>query len=39
MLKYERIGVSERIDLDKTNESKECITCHYWFSKGKDFNF
>ena len=39
MLQYERIGVSERIDLDKTNESKECITCHYWFSKGKDFNF
>ena len=30
MLKYERIGVSERIDVNKTNLSKECDICHYW---------
>ena len=29
MLKYDRIGISERIDADKTNESRECKFCHY----------
>ena len=29
MLYYDRIGVSEGIDVNKTNESKECNICHY----------
>ena len=30
MLKYERIDISEGIEVNKTNLSKECDTCHYW---------
>ena len=30
MLEYERIDISEGIDIDKTNKSKECDICHYW---------
>ena len=29
MIEYERIDISERIDVDKTNKSKECVLCHY----------
>ena len=29
MLKYERIDISEGIDVNKTNLSKECDICHY----------
>ena len=29
MLEYTRIDVSERLDVNKTNESKECVICHY----------
>ena len=37
MLEYDRIDVSEVIDVNKTNLSKECDICHYWYFK--DFNF
>ena len=33
MLRYERIDVSEGIDIDKTDTSKECMLCHYWYFK------
>ena len=29
MLQYERIDISEGIDVNKTNASKECDICHY----------
>ena len=29
MLYYNRIGVSEGTDIDKTTASKECDICHY----------
>ena len=29
MLYYDRIDVSEGIDINKTNASKECAICHY----------
>ena len=29
MLYYDRIDVSEGIDVNKTSESKECDICHY----------
>ena len=38
MLYYDRIDISEGIDLAKTNSSKECMTCHYWFFN-HGFNF
>ena len=31
MLHYDRIEVSESINVNKTSESKECDICHYWF--------
>ena len=31
MLYYYRIDISKRIDLAKSNNSKECMICHYWF--------
>ena len=30
MLENDRIDISERIDINKTNASKGCDTCHYW---------
>ena len=33
MLEYERIEISEEIDVNKTNLSKECDICHYWYFK------
>ena len=35
MLKYNRIDISEGIDVDKTNESRECKFCHYWYFLNK----
>ena len=31
MLQYKRIDISEGIDVNKTNLSKECDICHYWY--------
>ena len=31
MLEYDRIDVSEGIDVNKTNASKECDICHYLY--------
>ena len=31
MLKYDRIDISEGIDVDKRDRSKECMFCHYWY--------
>ena len=33
MLQYERIDISEVIDFDKSDKSKECMICHYWYFK------
>ena len=39
MLEYDRIDISEGIDLNKTNKSKECILRHYWYFLDKNFNY
>ena len=33
MLQDEKIYVSEGIDTNKANSSKECMICHYWHFK------
>ena len=33
MLYYDRIDISEGIDPIKSNKSKECMICHYFFFK------
>ena len=37
MLEYDRIDVSEGIDINKTSESKKCDICHYWYFKDIGF--
>ena len=39
MLEYNRIDISEGIDVNKTRESKECDICHYWYFKHIDFKY
>ena len=39
MLQYERIKVSEGIDINKSNKSKECMIYHYWDFKDIDYKF
>ena len=31
MLYFDRIDVSEGTNVNKTNASKECGICHYWY--------
>ena len=37
MLQYEKIDVSEGIDVNKASASKECELFHYWFFKDIGF--
>ena len=39
MLEYDRINISDRIDVNKTNKSKECMLCHYWYFLDKSFTY
>ena len=39
MLRYQKIDVSEGIDINKTTTSKECELCNYWFFKDIQFKF
>ena len=39
MLDYDRIDVSEGIDINKTSTSKECDICHYCYFLDKRFKF
>ena len=39
MLEYQRIDISEGIDVDMSNKSKECMLCHYWYFLNKNFSY
>ena len=39
MLEYDRIDISEGIDMDKANKSKECDIYYYWYFLEKNFNY
>ena len=39
MLQYQKIDVSEGIDINKSSASKECELCHYWLFKNVRFKF
>ena len=39
MLEYDKIDISEGIDMNKTSESKECDICHYWQFSDKNFSY
>ena len=38
MLEYNRIDISEGIDINEANASQECI-CHYWYLKDIGFKY
>ena len=37
MLKFNKIDMTEGIDLNKTNKSKKCMFYHYWYDLNKNF--
>ena len=39
MLKYDRIDISEGIDVNRKDKSKECMFCHYWYFLNKNFSY
>ena len=39
MLQYEKTDVSEGIDTNKTNASKECMLCYIWYFKDIGYKF
>ena len=39
MLAYERIDISEGINVNKTSASKECHICHFWYFKDIGFRY
>ena len=39
MLEYDRIDISEGIDVNKTSASKECDICHYSYFKDIGFKY
>ena len=39
MLEYNRIDISETININKTSASKECDNCHYWYFIDICFNY
>ena len=39
MLEYDRIDVSEGIDVNKSNTSKKCDICHYWHILDRGFKY
>ena len=39
MLKYDKINITEGIDVDKTNKSGKCMFCHYWYYLNKNYSY
>ena len=39
MLYFDRIDLSEGIDVNKTSASKKCDICHYWYFLNYSFKF
>ena len=39
MLEYDKIDISEGIDVNKTILSKECDICHHWYFKDIGFKY
>ena len=39
MLEYEKIDISDGINSNKSDKSKECMLCHYWYFLDKSFSY
>ena len=38
-LQYERIDISEEIDINKSDKLKECMICHYFYFKDIGYKY
>ena len=38
-IEYDRIDVSEGVDINKTNASRQCDICDYWYFKDIGFKY
>ena len=39
MLEYERIDISDGIDVDMSDKSRKGMVCHYWYFLDKNFSY
>ena len=39
MLEYKKTDISDGIDFNKSDKSKECMLCHYWYFLDKNFSY
>ena len=39
MLEYEKIDISDGIDVHKSDKSKKCMLCNYWYFLDKSFRY
>ena len=39
MLEYKKIDISDGIDVNESDKSKECMLCHYWYFLDKSFSY
>ena len=39
MLVYEKIDISDGVDVDMSDKSKECMLSHYWYFLDKSFSY
>ena len=39
MIEYDRIDISDGIDIGMSNKSKKCMLCHYWYLLDKNFSY
>ena len=39
MLEYEKIDISDGIDVNKTDKSKECMLSYFWYFIDKNFSY
>ena len=39
MLEYDRLNISEGIDVDMSDKSNECMLCPYWYFLNKNFSY
>ena len=37
--KDDQVDITEGIDFNKTNKSRECKFCHYWYYLNKNFSY
>ena len=39
MLVYEKLDISDEVNVDMSDKSKECMLCRYWYFLDKNFSY